>query len=249
MATNGAPAEANYGKLAQNDTGSIAKDATVSDQTADRNTATLASLVDFANDFDFVSPDEDVLTLKNNQRLICIGDVHGDLTAFEEFLSISGVYGLTGHWVGGNTIFVQCGDILDRGSEELACMALLAQLSREAAKAGGAVIMLYGNHEVWNSKADFYFTTDDRDYEHVIGHAIDEAFQSRRWRMQYGRSQPCRACWYFGQTLPFENEGGSQGWQDCVRSWWAQTGYFGQAWHHRRHESSCKVTQAANTAT
>ena len=96
-----------------------------------------------AEHFELTTPSEDEFRLEENQRLVCIGDVHGDFHKFEESLKIAGVYDKTKEdcqWVGGNTILVQCGDVLDRGSQELACFYLLANLSRQAAENGGHVI-------------------------------------------------------------------------------------------------------------
>lgn len=93
--------------------------------------------------FKLTTPEEAEFHLEENQRLVCIGDVHGDYYKFVESLTIAGVYDETNEdsqWVGGNTILVQCGDILDRGSQELSCFALLARLSRQAAEQGGHVI-------------------------------------------------------------------------------------------------------------
>ena len=99
-----------------------------------------------AEHFELTTPSEDEFRLEENQRLVCIGDVHGDFHKFEESLKIAGVYDKTKEdcqWVGGNTILVQCGDVLDRGSQELACFYLLANLSRQAADHGGHVIGRY----------------------------------------------------------------------------------------------------------
>ena len=109
------------------------------------------------------SPDI-IPTLEEGQRLICMGDVHGDLEALKECLQLSGLIDNTNEatsngnsnttgneetvvWTGGNTVLVQTGDILDRGYSELDCFSLLSKLSRQAKEEGGHVILLYGNHE------------------------------------------------------------------------------------------------------
>ena len=109
-------------------------------------------------DFELYTPEADVLDLKEGQRLVCLGDVHGDVQALRTMLHVAGLVnehdlegnspdGSTMRWTGGNAILVQTGDILDRGDAELACWRLLAGLSQQAANAGGAVIILWGNHE------------------------------------------------------------------------------------------------------
>jgi len=161
--------------------------------------APLSTLVDLPS-FVLAPTDEDVMDLKEGQRLVCLGDVHGDLEGLRHLLELSGVVNPTGNgdrlWVGGNTILVQCGDVLDRGSEELACYSLLSRLSHEAKEAGGKVILLYGNHEALNAMGMFQYSTTDQEYEHVVGREVDQALDSTSWRHQYVGNQPARWATY-----------------------------------------------------
>lgn len=135
--------------------------------------------------------EEDCIELKEGQRLVCIGDIHGDSKALRSSLEVAGLYE-NNKWVGGNTILVQSGDVLDRGSEELACYSLLAKLSQEATKKGGKVICLYGNHEALNAMGLFSYATGDKEYEEDFGTAVDEAMKTKKWRKQYVGNQPAR---------------------------------------------------------
>ncbi|HLW78403.1 MAG TPA: metallophosphoesterase, partial [Terriglobia bacterium] len=93
------------------------------------------------------------------QRIVAIADVHG---AYQEFSGILQRMGLidAGHkWAGGATIFVQCGDIPDRGAETRKALDLLMELEREAPAQGGKVIPLLGNHEVMQMMGDLRYTT------------------------------------------------------------------------------------------
>ena len=92
-----------------------------------------------------------ILRLPAPERLVAVGDLHGDCTAFERVLSLAGLYEPSRGWTGGSAILVQIGDILDRGDEELRLFELLRTLKTEAAAAGGRVISLLGNHEVLNA--------------------------------------------------------------------------------------------------
>ncbi|KXZ56724.1 hypothetical protein GPECTOR_1g652 [Gonium pectorale] len=96
-------------------------------------------------------------------RIIAIGDLHGDLDKAVESLKLGGVLsvGEEGEvsWVGGDTVVVQLGDVLDRGDVEIGIVNLLRFLDTEARKHGGAVYMLNGNHESLNVCGDFRYVT------------------------------------------------------------------------------------------
>ena len=91
-----------------------------------------------------------LLRLPMPDRLVAVGDLHGDCAVFERVLRVAGLYD-NGRWIGGSAVLVQIGDVLDRGDEELQLLRLLRTLKTEAAAAGGAVITLLGNHEVLNA--------------------------------------------------------------------------------------------------
>jgi hypothetical protein len=145
----------------------------------------------FPKKYQLITPTEDTFELEDKQRLVCIGDVHGDYAALEEFLKLAQVYDGK-KWTGGNTILVQCGDVLDRGSEELLCFSLLSKLSQQATDADGRVICLWGNHEALNAAGIFHYTTGDHEYEKAVGKDLDSTMQSNRWRLQFAGSQPVR---------------------------------------------------------
>jgi hypothetical protein len=100
------------------------------------------------------------------ERIVAIGDLHGDVSATRAALRLAGALGTDDHWVGGALVVVQTGDQLDRGDDEPEVLDLLERLSVEAAEAGGALHALNGNHEVMNVQGDFRFVTPDgfRDY-------------------------------------------------------------------------------------
>ncbi|KAH9539155.1 hypothetical protein CY35_15G043600 [Sphagnum magellanicum] len=89
------------------------------------------------------------------ERLIAIGDIHGDLSKARAALRVAQVLDANDHWIGGKTVVVQVGDLLDRGGEELKVIYLLEKLKLEAQSAGGDVHVLNGNHEIMNMEGDF----------------------------------------------------------------------------------------------
>ncbi len=93
------------------------------------------------------------------ERLVAIGDVHGDLEATRIALRLAGAVDANDHWAGGKLVVVQTGDQLDRGDDERRIVDLLAALTEEAKAAGGALHVLNGNHETMNVAGDFRYVT------------------------------------------------------------------------------------------
>ena len=93
-------------------------------------------------------------------RIVAIGDVHGDLMAAQAALRLAGATNGRNRWIGGDLVVVQTGDILDRGDGEREILDLFSRLQDEARRAGGAVHLLNGNHELMNSYLDFRYVTE-----------------------------------------------------------------------------------------
>ncbi|MGB9006169.1 MAG: metallophosphoesterase [Candidatus Aminicenantales bacterium] len=84
------------------------------------------------------------------ERVVAVGDLHGDYANFVAILEGTKIVDKELHWAAGRTHLVQTGDILDRGKEAKAIFDLLINLEREAEAAGGHVHCLIGNHEEIN---------------------------------------------------------------------------------------------------
>ncbi len=93
------------------------------------------------------------------QRIVAVGDVHGDFDALLSILRTAGVVDENLQWTGGKTILVQTGDILDRGPRSRSVIDLLMMLEKQAPKSGGRVIALLGNHEVMNIMGDLRYVS------------------------------------------------------------------------------------------
>ncbi len=91
-----------------------------------------------------------VPTATAGQRIVAVGDIHGAYDSLVAILQRAGLVDESVRWIGGDAIFVQTGDMLDRGVEVRRVLDLLMRLQKEAAAAGGEVIVLLGNHEGMN---------------------------------------------------------------------------------------------------
>ena len=83
-------------------------------------------------------------------RIIAVGDVHGAYDTFVTVLKSARLVDEQLSWIGGPAHLVQTGDVLDRGPDSKKCMDLLMELEEQAARAGGRVHALVGNHEAMN---------------------------------------------------------------------------------------------------
>lgn len=92
-------------------------------------------------------------------RIVAFGDVHGDLGATRAALRLAGAVDGHDRWKGGEMVVVQTGDQLDRGDQEREVLDLLDHVATEAKAAGGALLVLNGNHEVMNVAGDFRYVT------------------------------------------------------------------------------------------
>ena len=66
------------------------------------------------------------------ERVVVIGDVHGDFDQFVAILRLAGVIDRKGRWSAGKTHLVQLGDVVDRGAESRKAMDLLMKLEKQA---------------------------------------------------------------------------------------------------------------------
>jgi Calcineurin-like phosphoesterase len=92
-------------------------------------------------------------------RVIAIGDLHGDLVAWRAIARDAGLIDAKGKWTGGATVLVQTGDVVDRGADSRAIIQDLMRLQKEAARSGGRVVALIGNHEAMNIIGDMRYVT------------------------------------------------------------------------------------------
>jgi hypothetical protein len=95
--------------------------------------------------------------LSGVERVVAVGDVHGDYEQFVAVLRSADLLDAQLKWAGGKAHLVQTGDVLDRGDDSRKAMDLLMRLEEEARQAGGAVHCLIGNHEAMNLYGDLRY--------------------------------------------------------------------------------------------
>jgi len=93
------------------------------------------------------------------ERVIAIGDLHGDYGRYIDVMKSAGLIDKSGKWSGGKTHLVQTGDITDRGADSRKIIDHLVKLSKQAKKKGGYVHLLIGNHEAMNVVGDLRYVS------------------------------------------------------------------------------------------
>jgi serine/threonine protein phosphatase 1 len=88
------------------------------------------------------------ITIPDDFTVWAATDLHGQLGAVDRLLAEAGL-AVDGSWTAPpRTALVVTGDMVDRGPDSLGLVRRLAALRSQAARAGGIVALLEGNHEV-----------------------------------------------------------------------------------------------------
>jgi hypothetical protein len=93
------------------------------------------------------------------ERIVAIGDLHGDYDNYMATLKAAGLIDKKGKWSGGKTHLVQTGDIPDRGPDTGKIIEHITKLAKQAEKKGGQVHSLIGNHEAMNVYGDLRYVS------------------------------------------------------------------------------------------
>lgn len=96
---------------------------------------------------------------ENVERIVAIGDIHGDYANYIKTLQLAGVVNRRGRWIAGDAHLVQTGDLADRGPDTLKIIRHLSGLAIQARRAGGRVHHLIGNHEAMNVTGDLRYVS------------------------------------------------------------------------------------------
>ena len=121
------------------------------------------------------------------QRIIAVGDLHGDFAAWQTIARAAGLIDASGRWAGGKTILVQMGDITDRGPDSLKIVRSLQRLQKEAPRKGGKTVVVLGNHEAMNLLGDNRYTTPGEYAAFVDAQSAarrDRVFEANRTKLE-----------------------------------------------------------------
>lgn len=102
-------------------------------------------------------------TWTNVERIVAVGDVHGDFEQFVRVLRAAQVIDEHQDWIGGKTHLVQTGDVLDRGPDSRKAMDLLMKLEEQSSRTGGMVHALIGNHEAMVLLGDVSYVSPEEE--------------------------------------------------------------------------------------
>src|SRR3982750_2901788 len=115
------------------------------------------------------------------QRVVAVGDIHGDKDAFVAVLRMAGIIDDEERWIAGTTHLVQVGDVPARGPQTRKAFDFMMRLEKEAASAGGKLHALIGNHDAGviygdlrNTHPDEYGEFRTADSEAKLQKALNE---------------------------------------------------------------------------
>jgi hypothetical protein len=118
---------------------------------------------------------------------VAAGDAHGQYHSFAAVLIHAGLMDAELNWTGGRTVFIQLGDILDRGPDPLQIDKLLDLLQPAARAAGGDIIRLIGNHELEILRKNYFITSLPHYQIEPFRTKLIQGILSGAWRAAYCR--------------------------------------------------------------
>ncbi|HEU4780575.1 MAG TPA: metallophosphoesterase [Steroidobacteraceae bacterium] len=136
------------------------------------------------------SPDE--IRIAAATPLFVVADTHGEYEILVSMLQKQRIVGKKLEWKFGRGHLVLLGDVFDRGPNHTEILWLLYQLEAEAARAGGGVHLLLGNHEAMVMMGDLrYLNPKYVQTAAVLGvSAYSQLFDSTSVLGQWLRSLP-----------------------------------------------------------
>ena len=141
-------------------------------------------------------------------RVVAIGDIHGAYEPFVAILQETGLIDKDLNWTGGKTTLVQTGDVLDRGPRSKDALDLIMSLTDKAAKQGGEVRSLLGNHETMIMMGDLRYVSKE-DYQ---SYAAADSEKLRQSEYENYLEQRKKSAGHLHQQPPSMGETEKQAW-------------------------------------
>jgi len=183
------------------------------------------------------------------RRVVSVADQHGDFEGMLDHLQRLGLasttatrdkssWGFSSLWAGGDAIFVQTGDILDRGPDGKLMYEFLWALQDSALvhRPAGEVVLLTGNHELMVLKGDIRYVTN-----------IDFC----KYTSDNCGGSPPRSASYCDDCCNYDNQGCQKGWS-CMEgncdylAAWNKKGEMGKEMRKRFMEGKMKLIYRVN---
>jgi hypothetical protein len=102
----------------------------------------------------------DAVVTAKDAPLFVVADTHGEYEILVGMLRAHAVVGQDLRWTFGRGHLVVLGDVFDRGPNHLEILWLLYELEAQAAKAGGGVHFVLGNHEAMVLRGDLRYLNE-----------------------------------------------------------------------------------------
>lgn len=133
--------------------------------------------------------------LPKTERIIVIGDLHGDWEATIKLLTLAKVINDKEEWCGNTTVVVQLGDQVDRcrnlpcnninatkddEASDLKILIYFTKLHQQAQLVGGAVYSIMGNHELMNVQGDMRYVSY-KNIEEFNTNDNNNGMELRKW--------------------------------------------------------------------
>jgi len=104
------------------------------------------------------------------EKIVVIGDIHGDYIAFTETLEKAGLIDKSMDWTARKTTVVIIGDLVDgkarmfgnwEGDSDLKVIKLVNIMEKKAREKDARIIILLGNHEIMNMNGNFNYSSNN----------------------------------------------------------------------------------------
>jgi hypothetical protein len=133
----------------------------------------------------------DTLEVPAKSPLFVVADTHGEFASLGRLLQAHRVIDSKLHWSFARGHLVILGDVFDRGPNHTEILWLLYRLEAEAAKAGGGVHLVLGNHETMVMIGDLrYLNSKYVETARILGVEYYRLFDAQSVLGQWLRSKP-----------------------------------------------------------